>query len=224
MPRMSMALVVLAAVGFGCAVPSTMILTDPPNANINVEGQNLGPAPATYTFNFRQQRSYLVTASKPGYFDTTRTITRNTDIRDNRMTVRLMQDASYHATSSDTEVTNRWISIPVPRLSRDEMWLTVINVVNERYVPQVMDPASGYYMGVPLTQEFQHPTRRGMTVRTQFFGTLEAGPQLTYKVKIDSRLAYKDDPNTWMPFNRILHEDLQLIEQLRARLGGESQR
>lgn len=69
----------LAGWGAGCAARGRRItiVTDPPDAELRVNGQNVGPGPVTQEFRFDDNQTYNVLAARRGYREQVFTITRD---------------------------------------------------------------------------------------------------------------------------------------------------
>src|SRR5258706_2056397 len=112
----------------GCATQPTMVTTDPGGAFITVDGTGAGTSPLKYTFAFRKQPAYQVTASKPGFFDSSITLTSNgAGVNHGVLALALKADESFTQTTM-TEATNRWVRIQVvDSMKQDDVWQKLVD-------------------------------------------------------------------------------------------------
>jgi hypothetical protein len=203
----------------GCATQPTSVTTDPGGAFVAVDGTGVGTSPLKYTFDFGKQQAYQVTATKPGYFDGTITLTSNgVGINNGVLALALKPDESYTQTTT-TEATNRWVRIQVAdTMKQDDVWQKLVDAVTSRYSSiEQMDNSSGYLRSVPMARGFKHPTTGDFSIRTQFLGAISSRSPLVYKVKIVAEKSTSD--GHWIPFDRVFKDDAELLNELQSRLG-----
>mgnify|MGYP001175619478 CR=1 FL=1 len=209
--------VVLGAVG--CATQPTTVTTDPAGAFVAVDGTGAGTSPLKYTFDFGKQQAYQVTASKPGFFDSTITLTSNgSGINNGVLPLALKADESFTQTTT-AEAANRWVRIQVAdSMKQDDVWQKLVDAVTSRYSSiEQMDNTSGYMRSVPIARTFKHPTSGDFSIRTQFLGAVSSRSPLVYKVKIVAERSTAD--GHWVSFDRVFKGDAELLDELQTRLG-----
>lgn len=217
----------LAAVGgmcmvlctVGCATQPTTVTTDPAGAFVTVDGTGAGTSPLKYTFDFGKQPAYQVTATKPGFFDSSITLTSNgAGINNGVLSLALKADESFTQTTT-TEATNRWVRIQVAdSMKQDDVWQKLVDAVTSRYSSiEQMDNASGYMRSVPISRTFKNPTTGDFSIRTQFVGSVSSRSPLVYKMKIVAERSSAD--GHWVPFDRVFKGDAELFDELQTRLG-----
>ena len=212
--------VVAAAAGCGSKPPTT-ITTDPPQAMVSVNGENLGESPVQASFKFDKRKTHAITVSKTGYHDRTLRLSADSpQIKNNKSnTIRLAlpQDEAWNATRP-SEAANKWLRVQVnPRFDRQAMWQIIVDAVTSRYSNiDTMDASSMYLKTVPVIKRFRHPDRGELLIRTQFYGAINSTDPLVYKVKIDSEVSDRSDQ--WTPYSRVFKEDADLVEEIQNRL------
>ena len=203
----------------GCQTAPTQIVSEPSEAVITVNGNNLGNSPVSYLFDFGREPSIEVQAVKTGYFTEQALLTGsdNSKIKDGRLLLRLDEDESYLATTT-SEATNSWLRIQADAgLDKEAVWQRIVDAVTSRYPGmEMMDVVSGYVRSVYSNRKFK--SRRGdFEVRTRFVGTIANRDPLTYKLRLDSDI--RANAEDWRPFSRVFREDQQMVEEIQSRLG-----
>jgi len=66
--------------GVGCAAHPTTITAEPDGVFVNVNGNGIGLAPVSYTFDFGKSDTYAVKGTKAGYFDAVVTVNDKTPL------------------------------------------------------------------------------------------------------------------------------------------------
>ena len=200
-----------------------VIVSDPGQALVKVGSEEVGRTPVEYAFDFSDRASrYLVTLSKPGYFDRVLTVTeRSAAVRSGRIGVTLEENPAW-TTTTESEATNKWLRIAVdPAITYEDAWQKIIDSVTSVYDSlEQLDQASGYLRSSPKLREFPKGPEGPFFVRTQFIGSISSKAPLTYKIKLISRTRLKSEAaEHWKEFDRVFAEDAQLVEEMQNRLG-----
>ena len=207
---------------------AALFYSEPNAASLSVGDRRLGDrevgrTPVEYTFSFanRSQR-YMVTISKPGYFDHVLFVTENSDLfRSGEIDIVLEEDPAWTSTS-ESEATNRWLRIPVNLLiNHASAWQKVIDSVTTVYNSlEQLDQTSGYLRSAPRIRQYDKGPEGPYFVRTQFIGSISSMDPLTYKIKLIAKTRLESDSDeNWKDFGRVFAEDAQLVEELLNRLG-----
>jgi hypothetical protein len=204
-----------------CATPPTpnmMISTEPAGAELYVNDVLVGTSPKKYQFNFEALPEYLVVAKKEGYFTETMEVDQLVlEAAQSNVTLRLAESPMWQATTT-SRATNDWLMVIVnPEISRSEIWQRMIDAVTKRF-PELeeFDVNSGYIKSVLKGRRF--PTPRGeFRLRSRFVAAVANEDPLTYKITIISQ--WTDKGVAWHSYNRVFHEDSQLINELVDRFG-----
>lgn len=218
-----LAAMLLIFVAGGCSsTRQTWISTDPRGAKLQVNGKDIGPAPASYVFNFKDASAYDVAASDPGYLDTKTHLTPDSpDLKNGVVKITLPPDEAFAATQP-SDAANQWVLVQIdPRLSADAVWQKIVSAISDRYTHlTLLDARSGYLQSDFDSRRFPQPDRGGETVRTQMVVVLDTSQQpLVCKVKIVSQQSYGDAPTVWTDYPRVFPQDVALISQIRSQVG-----
>ena len=202
---------------------SAMITSDPVQALVKVGNEEVGRTPVEYSFDFSDRASrYLITLSKPGYFDQVLTVTEGSSaVRSGQINATLEENPAW-TTTTESEATNKWLRIAVdPVITYSDAWQKIIDSVTSVYDSlEQLDQASGYLRSSPKLREFSKGPEGPFFVRTQFIGSISSKAPLTYKIKLISRTRLKSEPaEHWKEFGRVFAEDAQLVEEMQNRLG-----
>lgn len=208
----------VAIVVSGCGERMVAITTQPAEAVLVVNGRNLGPAPKTHQFTFRDEAVYSVTAFKEGFYNEVVTLTKDSDaIHAGILNLVLEPDHCWTSTTI-SQATNTWLRLPVdPGLSREVIWQKVVDAVTTRYDSlEQIDAASGYLRSSPRLKSFKV---NGTTValRNQFYCAQASFDPLVYKVKVVSERSVAG--TDWKPYGRIFKADADLVNELMVRMG-----
>jgi hypothetical protein len=224
MQRVSVLVVTLVAVslgGAGCSSgpPSpTKISTEPAGAAIFVDGTKVGDSPATYNLNFDNNHpSIEVKATKDTYVDAVEKVSPGSDdYKAGEIKFNLVVDQVLLGTVT-SEAANHSLRVQVnPQMTRDAVWTDLVNFITGRYEGlEKLEEKSGYIESAPATHHFDHPYRKGATVRTQLQGNIASIDPLVYKLTIKSEIAYDDAPDKWEPYPRVMKEDDELVAKIR---------
>jgi hypothetical protein len=205
----------------GCATvppPPMTITTDPPGAEVFVNDQLAGISPFVYEFNFEAVENQLVVARKEGYFTETLEVDATmVEAMQYNVILTMVESPMWHATTT-SRATNDWLMVIVnPDISRREIWQRMIDAVTKRF-PELeeFDVNSGYIKSVVKGRRF--PTPRGeFRLRSRFVAAVANEDPLTYKIKVISE--WTDKGVAWHKYDRVFHEDDQLINELVDRFG-----
>lgn len=213
---MSLALC-LAAVG--CATAQKInFSSDPEGAFVQVDGQNVGTAPVSYTLDFARKMVYNVTATKAGFFSETVMLTpESPEVGRGDLRLVLMEDEAWKVTTT-SEATNAWLRIQVDaKLAHETVWQKLVDSVTGAYSSlEQLDNASGYMRSIATMRKFKGP-RGEFRVRTRFIGSIASKEPLVYKLKIEAEVT--DSQGDWVPYSRVFKTDAALIDELQSRLG-----
>lgn len=213
---LAMAALALAA---SCASTSPIsITTEPMGAMVQIDGRNIGAAPASYTLDFDGQPTAVISAVLEGYFPEQVLVTEDSPlIRDGHLRLVMMEDEAWKVTTT-SEATNNWMRVQVDdSIATDDVWQKLIDSVTSRYASlEQLDSSSGYVRTVAEIRRFRGP-KGTYRVRTQFLCSMSSREPLIYKFKIQADVT--DRSGDWVPYERVFKEDASLIEELRDRLG-----
>lgn len=211
-------LTALALLSAGCGERMVAITTQPAEAVIRVNGQNLGPSPKTHQFTFRDEGAYAVTAAKEGYYSETVTLTRDSDAVHGGLLKLVLTPDHCWASTTISQATNTWLRVPAaPGLSREAAWQIIVDAVTSRYdALEQIDASSGYLRSTPHLKSFK-VNANTLRARNQFYCALASPDPLVYKIKVASDIGYVG--GDWKAYGRIFKADADLVNELMARLG-----
>jgi hypothetical protein len=215
-----LAMVALAFGGLiGCAATELQVRSQPPGANVTVDGVAVGQTPTKAKFDFGKKSFYEVTVSKTGFIPVSQIVASGSEVvRRGYLAIDLAQDQAYTQTTI-SDAANNWRRIQInATFTKEAAWQRMVDSVTTRYSNlEQLDQASGYLRSVALMRTFKTPGRGEFSVRTYFIGTIAQSEPLVYKVKIVSERS--DSPGIWVPYDRVFTGDQELIEELQDRLG-----
>lgn len=223
--QLSFVVLGLAIVLVGCTGRdrSTRITSEPSDAFIIVDGQNVGTTPVSYPFDLKKVQMYPVSAEKQGFRTVTVTV-RNGDgkIKRGNLHLVLQEDPAWSETTS-SEATNRWLRLQVDsNINAADAWQKIVDSVTTAYdTLEQMDFQSGYIRSVWQSRSFAGGSKEGpFSIKTQFVGTISSKNPLTYKFRISSRKHLdRDSAEKWEPYPRVFRINGELVEELQLRLG-----
>lgn len=213
-----LALAALSLVASCSSTRNVTITSDPNGAMIQLDGRNVGPAPASTTLDFKDKQSVVVSAVQDGYFP--EVVALNPDsraVKKGHLKLVLMEDEAWKVTTT-SEATNNWLRVQIdPTIQSDDVWQKLIDSVTTRYASlEQLDSDSGYVRTVSERRRFTGP-RGEYAVRNRFLCSMSSRDPLIYKFKVQSEIT--DRRGDWTPYERVFTEDAALIEELRDRLG-----
>jgi len=200
------------------SVNSLTITSEPTGAMIQVDKNNLGETPISTRLDFSQNKQYVVTAMKAGYFPEERLLNEKSDpVKAGALRLVLAEDEAWKVTTT-SEATNNWLRIQVDsRLAETDVWQKLVDSVTSRYTSlEQLDNLSGYMRTIYQIRRFRGP-RAEFRVRTRFLCAIASKMPLVYKFRIEAEVS--DPRGDWLPYTRVFKEDAALIEELQNRLG-----
>jgi hypothetical protein len=217
--KWSWALWPLLVFAAGCASNDKMIISDPPGATVNVNGDPIGVTPIKYTFDFSRRSSYQVAVTKDGFIGVDRVIYSETPAANqSELRYDLERDPSW-ADTTDCAAANKWVEVQIsPDFTQQSMWPRLIQLVVSHY-PEIeqLDPASGYIRTVPVTRVYKTTTGGENSVRTYLQTSIFTTDPLVLQVQIVAERSV--GPNNWARWQRVFIADQKLFEEIQNRLG-----
>lgn len=215
----------LAIVLAGCSGGgrTTKITSEPSNAFIKVDGQNVGSTPVSFPFDLEKITMYPVSAEKQGFRTVTVAVRKGDGkIRRGNLHLVLQEDPAWSETTS-SEATNRWLRLQVdPAIDAADAWQKIVDSVTTAYdTLEQMDFQSGYIRSVWQSRSFAGGPKEGpFSIKTQFVGTISSKKPLTYKFRISSRKYLdRESREKWEEYPRVFRINAELVEELQLRLG-----
>lgn len=207
---------------FGLVDTSTTITSEPDNAFIKVNGQNVGNTPVSYQFDFDKGQVYRVNVEKEGFHPyPVRVWKDDVKIKGGNLHLVLQEDPSWNDTTN-SQATNRWLRLQVdPTIDQQDTWQKIVDSVTTAYDSlEQLDYQSGYIRSISQKREFSGGPDGDFVIRTQFLGSISSKTPLIYKFKIRSeRGSKRGSSERWQPHDRVFKNDAELVEELQARLG-----
>jgi len=189
-----------------------------------VDETKVGDSPTTYNLIFDANHPSLqVKAAKDTYVDAVEKVTPDSaDYKSGEIKLNLAVDqvllgtVTCDAANHDLRVQINPQLGPDPKSTQEFVWTHLVDFTTSRYAGlEKLEPGSGYIESEKITKHFEHPCRKGVTVRTQFIGNIASRDPLVYKLKIKSDIAYDDATDKWEPYPRAMKEDDELLAKIR---------
>lgn len=209
------------------------IRTEPSDAAIRVDGEEIGKSPVTYGFDFADPDAmYTVTAEKEGYVTRKKRISQlRLDVAaDSReaegepegpeyVVLEIDEDEAWTKTTP-SEAANAWVEIEVnPALDETQVWELLVDTVTEHYeLAPARDPESGYIATKEKVVRFSRGPTATVQVKNAFFSKIAHKTPLIYEVTFKSQI---QENGEWTDFPRIFEEDAPLLDAVRTRLVGQ---
>lgn len=207
----------------GCTTTKTLLVSsDPPQAFLKVNGDNIGDAPQTVEMDFSRIPSYAVTATKVGYLpETVRLEEKDPRLDNGSLTMSLEEDEAYRTTTT-SEAANRWLRVQVAGdIDKESAWQRIVDSVTTAYDSlEQMDATAGYIRSTGKVRRYQRGPGGPFRIRTAFLGSISSDDPLVYKFKLRSETRLeRQSEHDWQDYGRVFREDAQLVEELTQRLG-----
>jgi len=209
----------LAMLATGCASNQKMIISDPPEASVSINGQLVGITPLKYNFDFNARSKYEISITKDGYIAVDRLLYSETPMASqSELHYNLERDPAWDDTS-ESPFTNQWQQISIsPDYNKQTMWPLLVQTVTEHYSGiQVMDAQSCYISSLPRVKSYTSSSGAQCYLRTYMIGSIFTSSPLIYQVKIVAERS--DGGDNWVPWQRVYRQDKELVEEIQQRLG-----
>ena len=192
--------------------------TSQPDAEIFLNGRKIGTGSAIVTVP--KDNCIYVVAKKIGFLTEKIEFCNSKEVEKlpKVYTLNMREDDAYINTENSGEI-NRDLLLPCKRLSKDEAWKT-INQILLSYVDVIalMDKETGY-----LRTEWTVNSFTQNTLRTRFIVKESSANPLVFKVKVVSEqsgqtLTNITNDQLFKPWDRVLKQYTNAIEELKARI------
>ena len=218
-PAGSLSLLSLTVLLSGCSsVRPISITSEPTDAMIQVDKNNVGQAPMTTSLDFGRQNQFVLTATKTGYFPQERVLDKKSEpAQTGTLRLVLAEDEAWKVTTT-SEATNSWLRLQVDsRIEEHDVWQKLVDSVTSRYSSlEQLDNTSGYMRTIYQIRRFKGPSAE-FRVRTRFLCSIASKTPLVYKFRIEAESS--DATGDWVPYTRVFKEDAALVEEVQNRLG-----
>ena len=206
----------------GCGSTSKIIInSDPDEAFIKINNENIGTIPTAYEFDFDKSAFYRITTTKEGYYEYSFSVNEESPkIESGEILIALQEDAAWKVTSM-CEATNKWIRVQVREdLKQKDAWIKLVDAITSVYDNlEEIDSDAGYIRSVRKRRQYSGPEGK-YYIRTQLILSTSSRSPFVFKMKIVSETSLeKDKDKNWDPYDRVFKVDAQLFEELQARLG-----
>jgi len=200
----------------GCASTSKMIISDPPEASVNVNGNLVGTTPAKYNFDFNQHTRYDLLVSKDGYISGSTTVYSDTaQASESELHFNLEKDPSWDDTYECPAAKESLTIQILPQFDQQATWQRLVDAVTSHHSDIAkMDAVSGYVATAPITRSYKSGE---VTIRTTFYANIIADKTISLRFKIESERSEAN--GTFTPWHRVFKEDQELVQELQDRLG-----